>query len=456
MVVTFRTLNPATEELVQTYPELTWEEAADAARKGQAAFASWREVSFSESRRLFLKMADRLRAEKTMLASLITEEMGKPVVEAEAEVEKCALGCAFYAENAEKFLQDEPISSDAGKSYVRYDPLGVVLAIMPWNFPFWQVFRCSVPALMAGNTVILKHAPNVPGCAVRIVSLFAEVGFPEAVFQSLFCSHEIVERLIESPWIQAVSLTGSDRAGSRVAEAAGRALKKVVLELGGVDPFLVFDDADLEKCLPMAIRSRFLNAGQSCIAAKRFILTKKIAAQFEKLFVQAVEAQRVGNPMDRTTKIGPLAREDLLENLMRQVDETRRDGAVCLTGGERRPGKGYYYLPTVLKGVRSGMTACTEEVFGPVASLMAAGSEEEAIAIANQTAYGLGASLWTRDLQKAERLAKRIEAGSVFVNGMTKSDPRLPFGGIKRSGYGRELSSFGIREFTNVKTVWIA
>ncbi|MBI2083585.1 MAG: NAD-dependent succinate-semialdehyde dehydrogenase [Deltaproteobacteria bacterium] len=454
--MTYRTLNPATEELIQSYPELDWIEVKAAAEEAHQAFLSWRETSFEKRRQLFLKMAEKLTAQKAEFASLMTQEMGKTIVESEKEIEKCALGCTYYAEHSENFLKPQRIESDASQSYVRFDPLGVILIIMPWNFPFWQVFRCSIPALMAGNTMILKHAPNVPGCATTISRLFHEVGFPKGVFQSVFCSNENVAQLIESPQIRGVSLTGSDRAGSAVAATAGRAIKKVVLELGGSDPFVVLPDADLEKCIPWALRSRMLNCGQSCIAAKRFILTKSIAKGFEERFLKAVEGQRVGDPMSRETNIGPMAREDLLQNLSRQVDESKRRGAVCLYGGERLSRKGYFYLPTVLREVQPGMAAFEEETFGPVASLIVAKDEEEAIELANRTPYGLGASLWTRDLEKAERLAAKIDAGSVFINGMTKSDPRLPFGGTKRSGLGRELSSFGIQEFTNLKTVWIA
>ncbi|MBI2981539.1 MAG: NAD-dependent succinate-semialdehyde dehydrogenase [Deltaproteobacteria bacterium] len=454
--MTYRTLNPATGELVQTYPEVDWSEIQIVAEESQQAFFKWRETPFQTRRDLFLKVAEKLSAHKPEFASLMTQEMGKTIVESEKEVEKCVWGCNFYAEQAEGFLKPQRIVSDASRSYVRFDPLGVILIIMPWNFPFWQVFRCAVPALMAGNTVILKHAPNVPGCAVTIERLFNEVGFPKGVFQSIFCDSETVARLIESPVIAGVSLTGSSRAGSSVAATAGRAIKKVVLELGGSDPFIVLPDADLAKCVPMALYSRMLNCGQSYIAAKRFILTKRIAKEFEEGFLKAVEAQRVGDPTMRETNIGPLAREDLLQNLSRQVDESKKRGAVCLRGGERLSRKGYFYLPTVLKEVQPGMAAFDEETFGPVASLIVAQDEEEAMEFANRTPYGLGASLWTKNLEKAERLAAKIDAGSVFINGTTKSDPRLPFGGTKRSGFGRELSSFGIQEFTNLKTVWIA
>lgn len=452
----YRTLNPATEELIQSYPELSWPEIEVKGKRAQEGFQKWRRLPVKERAAFFLKLSDRLMAKKAEFAAVITQEMGKPITESEAEIEKCSRGCLYYAEQAEHFLKEELIASDAGKSYVRYDPLGTILAIMPWNFPVWQVLRCSIPTMMAGNVVILKHAPNVPGCAITIEQLFHEVGFPDGVFQSIFCSNELVARLLESNWVQGVSLTGSDRAGSAVAAVAGRALKKAVLELGGSDPFIVLPDADLEKCIPMAIRSRFLNAGQSCIAAKRFIVTEPIAKQFEEKFLEAVDRQKVGDPTDRQTTIGPLAREDLLQNLMRQVEESKKRGAVCIRGGERLARKGYFYPPTVLKGVQPGMVVCEEELFGPVAVMIVVKGAEEALSLANQTAYGLGASLWTRDTRLAEKLASQIEAGSVFINGMTKSDPRLPFGGIKRSGFGRELASFGIHEFTNIKTVWIA
>ncbi|MBI4196425.1 MAG: NAD-dependent succinate-semialdehyde dehydrogenase [Deltaproteobacteria bacterium] len=452
----YRTLNPATEELIKTYPEIGWDEVKRRAEKSQEAFRQWRKSSLPHRRELFIKLAKRLREEKSRHATIMTMEMGKPIVEAETEIEKCALGCEFYAENSENFLKEERLQSDASKSYVRFDPLGTILIIMPWNFPYWQAFRCSIPAIMAGNAVLLKHAPNVPDTALHIESLYREAGFPEGLFQNLFCSNEVAAQLIESPYIEGVSLTGSTRAGSQVASVAGKSIKKTVLELGGSDPFIVFPDADLEKCIPMALRSRFLNAGQSCIAAKRFIITQEIAPAFEEKFLQAIVAQKVGNPMERETKIGPMAREDLVENLSRQVEESKKKGAVCLTGGTRRPGKGYFYQPTFLKEVQPGMVVCEEETFGPVASMIVVKNEEEAIDLANRTPYGLGASLWTRNTHRAEEIAKGIDAGNVFINGMTKSDPRLPFGGSKRSGYGRELSVFGIREFTNIKTVWIA
>ena len=423
--------------------------------KGRRAFFSWRNTSIAERRRLITSLAACLRKGQGSYGELITREMGKPVVQAETEVEKCARGCDYYAEHAEEALQDQNIPSDARKSYVRYDPLGVIFGIMPWNFPFWQVFRFAIPALMAGNVVILKHAPNVPGCALGVAQIFREAGFPKGVFQSLFLSNKNAARLIESGFVQGVSLTGSDRAGSEVAAVAGKSLVKTVLELGGSDPFIVFEDADIAKAASVGIRSRMLNAGQSCIAAKRFLVARKILPEFQRMLVKGVGELRIGDPMDRTTDIGPLAREDLLKNLVRQVNRSVADGARLVFGGGRPARRGFYYNPAVLTGVRPGIAAFEQEVFGPVVSLISFRKEDEAIALANQTAFGLGASLWTANLARAEALARKIEAGSVFINGMVKSDPRLPFGGIKRSGFGRELSTQGLHEFVNIKTVWI-
>lgn len=450
----YRTLNPATEELIQTYPTLTWTAAEKKTRGAEEAYRSWRDLPLRERLNLVKKLAGLLRERKGRYGALITQEMGKPIAQAEIEIDKCARGCEYYAAHAGEFLTPQAVKTEAGKSHVRFDPLGVILGIMPWNFPFWQVFRFAVPTLLAGNAVLLKHAPNVPGCALAIEALYQEAGFPEGVFQSLFITDEDAGRLIESPYVQGVSLTGSDRAGSAVASVAGKSLKKTVLELGGSDPFIVLSDADLAKTIPVAVKSRMLNTGQSCIAAKRFIVVKNIFEKFEKEFLGAVSLLKTGDPTG-PVDLGPLAREDLLVNLQRQVESSVKEGARMLVGGERPQGRGFFYLPTVLKGVRPGMTAFDQEVFGPVASLIISKDEEEAIELANKTSYGLGASLWTEDMKKAEVLIPRIEAGSVFVNGMVKSDPRLPFGGIKRSGYGRELASFGLHEFVNIKTVWI-
>jgi len=401
------------------------------------------------------KAAAYLRQNKSQFARLMTAEMGKPIVESEAEVEKCAWNCDYYAENAEQFLRDEPRASNATESYVQYVPLGVVLAIMPWNYPFWQLFRFASPALMAGNTVILKHASNVPQCALAIEDIFREAGFPNGAFQTVLVPGSEVSKLIEHPVIVAATLTGSEEAGCQVASCAGRMLKKTVMELGGSDPFIVLADANLDAAVQTGVRARYQNTGQSCIAAKRFIVVESIFQEYLDRYIAAVGDLKVGNPMDRDTQIGPLARTEFLNDLERQIRESVQRGAVIAAGGNRREGKGYYLDPTVLAEVQPDMPAGCEELFGPVAAMIRARDTEEAIQIANCTPFGLGSNLWTADINKAKQLACNIEAGQVFINGMVTSDPRLPFGGIKRSGYGRELSELGIREFTNTQTVWI-
>jgi succinate-semialdehyde dehydrogenase / glutarate-semialdehyde dehydrogenase len=418
-------------------------------------FQTWRATAFTERAGLMHQAAGYLRQHRARLAGIITAEMGKPIVEAEAEIEKCAWNCEFYAQNAERFLADEPRPSNAAESYVQYTPLGTVLAIMPWNFPFWQLFRFAAPALMAGNTALLKHASNVPQCALAAEEVFRAAGFPDGVFQTLLISGSAAMALIEDSRIAAVTLTGSDEAGSQVAAAAGHAIKKTVMELGGSDPFIVLADADLAAAVETGVRARYQNTGQSCIAAKRFIVVDTVFDEFRERFAAAVRVLRVGDPLDRSTQIGPLARDDLRETLERQVRRSVEQGATLVVGGARRPGRGYFFAPTVLADVRPTMPAACEEVFGPVAALLRAGDAAEAIALANDSAYGLGANLWTADIGRARRLARQIEAGQVFINGMVTSDPRLPFGGIKRSGYGRELSEYGIREFVNIQTVWI-
>ena len=450
-----RSVNPATEEVLQTYEMHSAGQIDHALHAADRAFQQWRESPFSLRSDLTHRAASLLREQKSWLSGIMSAEMGKPIVESEAEIEKCAWNCDYYAENAERFLRDEPRESGASCSYVQYMPLGTVLAVMPWNFPFWQVFRFAAPALMAGNTTILKHASNVPGCALAIEEVFRQAGFPEGVFQSLLVPGSLVSLLLRDPRIAAVTLTGSEAAGIDVASQAGRELKKTVLELGGSDPFIVLEDADLGLAVGMAIKARYQNTGQSCIAAKRFISVKQIAARFQERFVEGTRSLRLGDPLDRSTQLGPLARADLRDALELQVRESVRQGATLLLGGSRRPGRGYYFEPAVLADVRPGMPAGSEEVFGPVAALMVARNAEDAIRLANESLYGLGASLWTSDPEQARRLAKRIEAGQVFINGMVASDPRLPFGGVKRSGYGRELSDFGIREFVNIQTVWI-
>ena len=450
-----KAVNPATEETVREVPDATPQEVEARLAAAEEAFASWRRFSFPERAEPMRRLAELLREGREPLGRLITEEMGKPIAAAEAEVDKCAWVCDFYAEHAERFLATEQVATDATRSFVRYEPLGPVLAVMPWNFPFWQVLRFAAPAVMAGNVGVLKHAANVPGCALAIEELFRQAGFPRGVFTTLLVPSSRTAGIIRHPVVRAVTLTGSERAGMEVAAEAGRCLKKTVLELGGSDPFIVLADMDPAEAGRQAARARTTNSGQSCIAAKRFIVEEEIAERFEAELVRAMEDLKVGDPMDRETAVGPLARADLLDDLDDQVRRTVEDGARLLTGGRRLDGKGFYYAPTVLADVLPGMAAFDEETFGPVAAVVRARDAAEAVALANRSRYGLGSSIWTSDPARAESLAAEIEAGSVFVNGAVKSDPRLPFGGIKSSGYGRELAEVGIREFVNVKTVWV-
>src|SRR6184192_2351484 len=438
----------------------TFDEADEAAVEAAIARAwdvrlGWRDAGIAHRADLLRAVAAVLRADKARYASILTAEMGKPIVEAEGEVEKCAWTASWIADNAARLLADEPVESTATQSYVRFQPLGVILAVMPWNFPFWQAFRAGLPALSAGNVMLLKHSSNVPQSALAIEEVFREAGVPEGVFQTLLIGSAAVERLLADHRVAGVTLTGSDKAGSLVAEAAGKALKKTVLELGGSDPFIVLADADLDAASAVAVRARNQNNGQSCIAAKRFIVEEPVADEFERRFTAAVAALKVGNPMDRANQVGPLARGDLVEELERQVNESVRLGARALTGGKRIGGDGYYFEPTVLANVRPGMPAYHEETFGPVAAVIRVKDAEDALRVANDTDFGLGSNLWTGDVDRAKKLAERIEAGLVFINGMVASDARLPFGGVKRSGYGRELSEYGIKEFTNIQTVWV-
>jgi acyl-CoA reductase-like NAD-dependent aldehyde dehydrogenase len=448
-------INPATEEIMQSFPVHSEAQIKETLRKARRTFLSWRDEPFAGRADLMKRAAEYLRQNKSHIAGVMTSEMGKPIVEAEAEVEKCAFNCLFYAENAGSFLQSEQRISNATQSYIQYAPLGVIFAVMPWNYPLWQVFRFAAPALMAGNTAILKHASNVPQCALMVEEVFKKTGFPEGAFQTLLIPSRVVAQVIEDPSIAAVTLTGSEEAGMQVASCAGRVLKKTVMELGGSDPFVVLEDADLDLAVQTAVRARYQNAGQSCIAAKRFIIVESVLRGFRDRFIEAVRALKVGDPALRTTQVGPLARGVFMEDLERQIRDSVRQGAAVAIGGGRRTGTGFYFEPTVLTGVRPDMPAGRQEVFGPVAAVMNAKDAEDAIQIANSTPYGLGASLWSSDLDRAKNLSPKIEAGQVFINGMVASDPRLPFGGVKRSGYGRELSDFGIREFVNIQTVWI-
>jgi len=450
-----KSINPATNDLIKEYTEYSFQKVETIIDEVNSEFYRWRKTSFSERSNLMHKVADKLREDVEEFSKLITLEMGKPIKESRAEVEKCAWVCDYYAENADTFLENEIIETDASKSYIAYDPIGVVFAIMPWNFPFWQVFRFLVPTLTAGNTALLKHASNVSGCALAVEKILQDVGFPKNVFRTLLIQSNVVENVIIDKRIVAVTLTGSELAGSSVAEVAGKSLKKVVLELGGSDPFIVLDDADINNCVDTAITARFMNAGQSCIAAKRFIVLKSRTDEFTTKIVQKVKSLILGNPIEETTQVGPLAKIQFIDEIHNQVVNSVDLGAKLLIGGELPIGKGNYYPPTVLSDVKSGMPVFKEETFGPVLSIISVNDVDEAIRVANDSEFGLGASIWTNNLKKAEPIARKIESGSVFVNGMVKSDPRLPFGGVKKSGFGRELFYLGIREFVNVKTIWI-
>ncbi len=451
----FRSIDPVNGRLLAEIP--CWEAARieRALATMAAARPAWAGRPLDERCAALRAVAGVLRRDREALAGLITAEMGKLRCEALAEIDKCALVCDYYADHAPAFLSDEEVDSDAGRSFLAFEPLGCVLAVMPWNFPFWQVMRFAAPALAGGNVAVLKHASNVPQCALALERLFLDAGLPQGVFTTLMIDSSQVRSVIEDPRIQAVTLTGSEAAGRQVAAVAGAHLKKTVLELGGSDPFIVLADADLTLTVAEAVRSRFVNAGQSCIAAKRFICVDAIAEDFVAAFVGAIEALRPGDPADPETTLAPMARQDLRDELHRQVVDSIEAGAEARTGCRPLDGDGAYYAPSLLDHVAPGMPAHDEELFGPVAAVVRVADEDEAIAVANGSVYGLGGSVWTRDATRGERLARRIESGIVFVNGMVKSDPRLPFGGIKASGYGRELASLGLREFLNVKTVWI-
>jgi succinate-semialdehyde dehydrogenase/glutarate-semialdehyde dehydrogenase len=449
-------INPATSKPIRDYSEHNPEETARAIRETHRSWSEWAGTSMEERGERLRAAAALLRSRHQELALLMTAEMGKVVREARAEIEKSAWVCDYYAERAAGFLADEPADTPASRSYVAYRPLGPVLGIMPWNFPFWQVFRFAAPALMAGNAVLLKHAPSTPGCALAIEEVFCQAGCPEGLFRTLLIPVEAVGELIDHPLVAAVTLTGGPLAGRAVAARAGAALKKTVLELGGSDPYVILEDADLAQAVPACLTARMLNAGQSCIAGKRFIVVETLRRDFEEAVVEGMRARRMGDPRLEETDFGPLARRDLRENLDRQVRGSVAAGARLLLGGEVPSGPGFFYPATVLTGVGPGQPAYTEELFGPVASIIAASDEEEAIRVANDTAYGLGAAVFTADLERGERIARdRLQAGCCFVNDFVRSDPRLPFGGIKMSGYGRELALHGIREFVNAKSVWV-
>ncbi len=453
-------INPATGETIQSFEALNESQLEEKLRGAADTFRNYRRTSFADRAHMMTRAAEILEHEKQELARVMTLEMGKPIKAAVSEAEKCALVCRYYAENAERHLADEFIETNAATSYVRFQPLGAVLAVMPWNFPFWQVFRFAAPALMSGNVGLLKHASNVPQCALAIEDIFRRAGFPEGAFQTLLIGSEMVQRVIEDSRVAAVTLTGSEPAGRSVASIAGKQIKKTVLELGGSDPFIVMPSADLEAAVTTAVKARTINNGQSCIAAKRFIVHTQIYEEFERRFVEVMNALRVGDPMDESTDIGPLAREQILKDLEEQVQVSVAAGAKILTGGQKFKAdgalaKGNFYEPTVLVDIPRDAPAYADEIFGPVASLFRVSGIDEAIALANVTPFGLGAAAWTNDDVERDRFIDELEAGCVFINGMVASDPRLPFGGVKNSGYGRELGEFGIREFVNVKTVWI-
>jgi acyl-CoA reductase-like NAD-dependent aldehyde dehydrogenase len=453
--MSIQTINPTTGEVLETFEPYNQRQINEALDQAHQAFLQWRATSFAERAKHLHSVASYLRDHKTELARLAVLEMGKSITEAEAEVEKCAWNCDFFAEHAERFLADEKIATNATESYVAFRPLGVVLAIMPWNFPYWQVFRFAAPALMAGNTTVLKHASNVSRVALEIERVFHEAGVPRGVLRTVLVPGSETSRLIEDPRIAAVTLTGSEAAGVEVAATSGQVLKKTVLELGGSDAFIVLEDADLDEAAQVAVTARFQNNGQSCIAAKRFIVVESVAEAFEQRFAANTARLKVGDPLEYDTRVGPVARGDLREALDRQVQQSIRQGAKVLIGGKAREGQGYFYEPTILTNVTPEMSVFAEETFGPVAAVIHARDSEHAIELANDSKFGLGSNLWTRNLEQARKLAAHIEAGGVFINGMTASDPRLPFGGVKSSGYGRELSSFGIQEFVNIQTVWI-
>jgi len=451
-----KTVNPSTEKVIGEYAPDSPQDIEAKINSAAGAFQNWRKFSTEARCDKLRAVAAALRKHRSDLARIMATEMGKPLTGGETEINKCAVACDHFVQNADALLMPTALAASGGKGYARYDPLGPILAIMPWNYPFWQVFRCGVAALAAGNVIILKHAPNVPACAKAIDDMFREAGFPAGVFTSLrIDDNAVVQKLCSHPAIAAVSLTGSEKAGSAVASTAGGALKKTVLELGGSDAFIVLKDCDVEFAAMSAAEARCSNTGQSCIAPKRFIVEESVLAKFQDALVVAMKRRKTGDPMDHATEVGPLARKDLMDTLQRQVDDSVKAGAKLLVGGQRATPVGFFYAPTVLTDVRPGMPVFDEETFGPVAPVISAANAAEAVRLANQSRFGLGASIWTRNLAAAEELAVDLDCGNVFINSVVRSDPRLPFGGIKNSGWGRELSEAGIKEFMNVKTVWV-
>ncbi len=449
-------INPTNNKVLKSYDEMTSGELSRIISLSDESFNEWKETSFAHRSELIKNAAKVLRENSEEYSVLMTMEMGKPIAQSRAEVEKCAWVCDYYSVNAEKFLSDEIIITEASKSFVSYQPLGVILAVMPWNFPFWQVFRFAVPNLMAGNAGLLKHASNVSGCALAIEDVFRKAGFPENLFRTLLVTSKNVKEVISNNKVQAVTLTGSVPAGKSVASLAGSLIKKTVLELGGSDPYIILEDADLEKAAMSCVNSRLINAGQSCIAAKRFIVVESVYERFEKLYLDFMSVKKMGNPLDEKYDLGPQASIQLRDELHNQVLKSVEQGAELILGGKIPEIEGSYYPPTILKNVKPGMAAFDEELFGPVAALIRAKDEADAIELANKSIFGLGAAVFTKDKIRGEHIAKeKLNAGCCFVNDFVKSDPRLPFGGIKESGYGRELSPFGIKEFVNIKTVYV-
>ncbi len=456
--MSIKSINPINGKIIKEYTEDSETVVIAKIEKAHKAWEKWRKSPYKERANLLQNIAKLLRERKDKLAALMAQEMGKPLKEGVKEIEKCALVCEYYADNGEEFLKDGQIKTEAKKSYVSFQPIGVVLAVMPWNFPFWQVFRFVAPGLMAGNCGVLKHASNVPGCALAIEDVIKKAGFPTGVFQTLLVGSKAVEKIIANPLIKAVTLTGSTNAGKIVAQQAGQHIKKTVLELGGSDPYIILEDADLEMAAEICAQSRLINNGQSCIAAKRFIVDKIIEKEFIQLLKEKMEAKMTGDPFDEKTDLGPMARKDLRDELHSQVKENIIAGAKCILGGKipKLPGDHAYYEPTILTGITKGMPAYSEEIFGPVASVISAKNVDDAIRIANDSSFGLGAAIFTKDVALGEKIAREdLQAGACFVNTFVKSDPRLPFGGIKESGYGRELGMYGIHEFVNIKTVYV-
>jgi succinate-semialdehyde dehydrogenase/glutarate-semialdehyde dehydrogenase len=450
-------INPANGKTVGHYTSHSNKQVEKNIEQTHAAWLKWKDTPHQERSRHLVNMGKVLLSQKYELAQLMALEMGKPIKQGVTEIEKCASVCEYYAKNAAGFLKDQAIKTEASKSYVSFKPIGVILAIMPWNFPFWQVFRFLAPALAAGNCGILKHASNVPGCAIAIQKIVELAGFPENVFQTLLVSSDKIDKIIENPLIKTVTITGSTNAGKKVANKAGSLIKKTVLELGGSDAYVILEDADLELAAETCVNSRIINSGQSCIAAKRFVVVKSVEKEFTRLFLEKMAAKIMGDPLDANTDIGPQARVDLRDELHKQVKKSIKKGAKCILGGEEPTGNNAFYPPTILTKVKKGMPAYDEELFGPVAAIISAKDEDDALHIANDSIFGLGAAVFTRDKNKGELIAAtQLEAGSCFVNSSVKSDPRLPFGGIKESGYGRELGMFGIHEFVNIKTVYIS